>query len=128
MLNQCPLDPAPMKIQDREIGRGCPPFVIAEMSGNHNHSLDGAMAIVEAAAAAGADAIKLQTYTADTITLDVSSGPFVISDPAKPLGRPPPARTVPGSPHSLGMAQAALRSGQATRPDRLQHAVRPDGG
>jgi N-acetylneuraminate synthase len=73
-----------MRIQDREIGWGCPPFVIAEMSGNHNHSLDDAMAIVEAAAAAGADAVKLQTYTADTITLDVSSGPFVISDPQSP--------------------------------------------
>jgi N-acetylneuraminate synthase len=84
MLNQHALDPAAMKIEDREIGRGCPPFVIAEMSGNHNHSLESAMAIVEAAAAAGADAIKLQTYTADTITLDVSSGPFLISDEKSP--------------------------------------------
>lgn len=84
MLHPCPHDSPPMTIQDRAIGPGLAPFVIAEMSGNHNQSLDSAMAIVEAAAAAGADAIKLQTYTADTITLDVSSGPFVISDPQSP--------------------------------------------
>jgi pseudaminic acid synthase len=75
-------------IGDREIRQGGPPFVIAEMSGNHNRSLENAMALVEAAAEAGADAIKLQTYTADTITLDVRTGPFVISDPNSPwLGR-----------------------------------------
>lgn len=69
-----------MKILDREIGLGCPPFIIAEMSGNHNQSLARALAIVEAAAEAGAHALKLQTYTADTMTLDVSDGAFFISD------------------------------------------------
>jgi len=69
-----------MKIANRKIGSDASPFVIAEMSGNHNQSLDRALAIVEAAAKAGAHAIKLQTYTADTITLDVSEGEFFIND------------------------------------------------
>lgn len=57
------------------------PFIIAEMSGNHNQSLDRALAIVDAAALAGAHAIKMQTYTADTMTLDRQEGEFFISDP-----------------------------------------------
>jgi pseudaminic acid synthase len=69
-----------IRIQDREIGPGARPYLIAEMSGNHNQSLDRALAIVDAAAASGADAIKLQTYTAETMTLDVKSSGFVIED------------------------------------------------
>lgn len=67
-------------IGDHSIGPDHAPFIIAEMSGNHNQSLDRALAIVDAAAAAGAHALKLQTYTADTITLNVRGGEFDISD------------------------------------------------
>jgi pseudaminic acid synthase len=70
-----------IQIAGRPIGPEHPPFVIAEMSGNHNQSLERALAIVEAAAQAGAHAIKLQTYTADTMTLDVRGGSFEITDP-----------------------------------------------
>jgi len=72
---------AAFSIAHRAIGRDAPPFVIAEMSGNHNQSLDRALAIVDAAAEAGAHALKIQTYTADTMTLDSDQGAFVINDP-----------------------------------------------
>ncbi len=67
-------------IGTRYVGADTPPLVIAEMSGNHNQSLERALKIVEVAAAAGAHALKLQTYTADTMTLDVADGEFVIDD------------------------------------------------
>jgi len=63
----------------RKIGLDSPPFVIAEMSGNHNQSLERALGLVDEAAGTGAHAIKLQTYTADTITLDVDSPMFRLS-------------------------------------------------
>lgn len=69
-----------MKIADRPVGLDARPYLIAEMSGNHNQSLERAFAIVDAAARAGADAIKLQTYTAETMTLDVDGPGFVIED------------------------------------------------
>ena len=71
----------PMRIADKLIGMEHTPFVIAEMSGNHNQSLERALAIVEAAARTGADALKIQTYTPDTMTLDLDEREFHISDP-----------------------------------------------
>lgn len=69
-----------MHIGSRKIGQNAEPFVIAEMSGNHNQSLERALEIVDAAAASGAHALKLQTYTPDTMTIDVKEGHFFITD------------------------------------------------
>lgn len=69
-----------IKIGNKEIGKHVKPFIIAEMSGNHNQSLERALHLVDLAAEAGVDALKLQTYTPDTITLDVHTGEFYIQD------------------------------------------------
>ncbi|MEU1386436.1 MULTISPECIES: pseudaminic acid synthase [unclassified Nonomuraea] len=69
-----------MSIGGRAIGADRPPFVIAEMSGNHNGSLERALAIVDAAAAGGAHALKLQTYRPDTITVDADGPAFRVGD------------------------------------------------
>ena len=58
---------AVIDIAGRKMGRHCPPFIIAEMSGNHNQSLERALEIVEAAAKTGAHALKIQTYTPDVM-------------------------------------------------------------
>jgi len=70
-----------IRIAHRLISPDHPPFIIAEMSGNHNQSLERALEIVEAAAKSGAHALKLQTYTADTMTLDLNEREFRIRDP-----------------------------------------------
>ena len=67
-------------MKTKKFGINRPPFIIAEMSGNHNQSLERALEIVQATADAGVDALKLQTYTADTMTLDLAEGEFFIND------------------------------------------------
>jgi N-acetylneuraminate synthase len=69
-----------IKISNITIGQGYKPFIIAEMSGNHNQSLETALRIVDAIADSGAHAIKLQTYTADSLTIDIDQGEFKITD------------------------------------------------
>jgi N-acetylneuraminate synthase len=69
-----------VRVGPHSIGREYPPFVIAEMSGNHNGDLDRALAIVDAVADSGAQALKIQTYTADTITIDADGPAFRVED------------------------------------------------
>ena len=69
-----------INIENHIIGSGKIPFIIAEMSGNHNQSLDRALEIVEAAAKTGAHALKIQTYTPDTMTLDINKDEFLIKN------------------------------------------------
>ncbi len=75
---------ARVQFGSRWVGRDYPPFVIAEMSGNHNGSLERALALVDAAARCGAHALKLQTYTADTMTIDCDRSEFTIADEHSP--------------------------------------------
>ena len=79
--------PLPLKVGNRRVGPGEPTYVIAELSCNHLGNYDRAVAILEAAHAAGADAIKLQTYTPDTMTLDCDSDLFKIADDTPWAGR-----------------------------------------
>ncbi len=74
------MTPPPITIAGRLIGPGQPPFIVAEVSANHNGSLDRMLQLVEAASMAGASALKLQTYTADTMTLDLAEREFFIAD------------------------------------------------
>ncbi|HEY6529824.1 MAG TPA: pseudaminic acid synthase [Cellvibrionaceae bacterium] len=74
---------APIYLGSRRVGQGFKPFIIAEMSGNHNQSLERALAIVDAAAAAGVDALKIQTYTPDTMTIASNRDEFLVQDPGK---------------------------------------------
>ncbi len=73
------MDTPSITIGQRRVGRGTPAYIIAEISANHNHKLTDAVRLVEAAAEAGADAVKLQTYTPDTMTLRCGRECFRIS-------------------------------------------------
>ncbi len=75
-MTQSPL----IKISNRHIGDKYPPYIVAELSANHNGSLETALKLVEEAKSSGADAIKIQTYTPDTITLNSSADDFLIKD------------------------------------------------
>lgn len=68
-------------IAHRKIGPKHPPFIVAEISANHNQSLERALQLVDAAKSSGAHAIKLQTYTPDTMTLNIKDGNFLINNP-----------------------------------------------
>ncbi|MEA5616584.1 pseudaminic acid synthase [Cronbergia sp. UHCC 0137] len=70
-----------INIAGKKVGANYPPFVVAEMSGNHNQSLNRALEIVEAAAKAGVHGLKIQTYTAETMTLNINEGEFYIKNP-----------------------------------------------
>ena len=67
-----------MRIKNREIDKNNPPYIIAEMSANHNGNIDNAYKIIDMAKQCGADAVKMQTYTPDTITMDLKSKEFKI--------------------------------------------------
>ena len=69
-----------LEINNRRIGSGYPAYIVAEMSANHNQSFDDAAKIIEAATQSGADAIKIQTYTPDTITIDCDNDYFRIDN------------------------------------------------
>ena len=69
-----------MKIKDRSISGNKPPFIIAEISANHNNKIERALNLIDEAKNAGADAVKLQTYTAETMTLNSKKKDFLISD------------------------------------------------
>ena len=79
-----PLSVQPVKLGPLACGPGHPPLIVAELSGNHNGSLERALKIVDLAAASGAHAVKLQTYTAETMTLPLREREFFVSDPKNP--------------------------------------------
>jgi pseudaminic acid synthase len=76
-----------IQVEGKSIGDDCPAYFVAELSANHGQSLEKALKTVEAAARAGADAIKLQTYTPDTLTLESSEPPFIVRSDNEWAGR-----------------------------------------
>ena len=98
-----------------KIGKNHKPFIIAEMSANHNQSLKRALKIVRAAYKCGADAIKLQTYTPDTLTLDIKKREFLIKDKKSLWKGKSLYELYKKSLYAMGMAQANNEIGKKTR-------------
>ncbi len=73
------ISPKYIEIDGRKIGKGYNPYIVAEMSGNHNRNIKNALALIQAAKECGADAIKLQTYTPDTITINHDNPEFIVN-------------------------------------------------
>ena len=94
------------RLRDRRVGPGSPVYVIAELSANHNQDFDQAVRILRAAKDAGADAVKLQTYTADTITLRSDKECFRIAG-RHAVGWSHSSRPLPGGVYALGVAAEA---------------------
>ena len=112
-------------IGDRRVGAGFPCYVMAELSGNHNGDLDRAIETIRAAADAGADAVKIQTYTPDTMTLDLGTDEFVVPGDG-PWGGADALRPVSRSPHAMGLARSPVRYGAEGRNPDLLDPVRRD--
>ena len=117
---------APFAINGRRIGPGHPVYVIAEISSNHGQRFESAVELVHGAHAAGADAVKLQTYTPDTITIDANSPAFVSGEGSLWEGTTSP-RPVPDGIHAVGLAAQAESDRRRARDGPLLGAVRPDG-
>jgi len=112
-------------IGGRLVGPAHKPFIIAEMSGNHNQSLDRALALLDAAAAAGVDALKLQTYTADTISMDTG---FAIAEGGQSLWEGRNLYRLYQAAHALGVARRVVCPRPPARAAGVQLPVRRDGG
>lgn len=105
---------ADIHIGSRKVGPGHKPFIIAEVSCNHNGDLARALDIVDMVADAGADAVKLQTYTADTITIDCDRPEFVMSEIIRSgAERRSTTSTSRLTPHGSGMKPSSRRRAAA---------------
>ncbi len=118
---------ADIRIGAHEVGPGHPPFVIAEMSGNHNGDLDRALAIVDAVAETGAHAVKLQTYRPDTHHHRRRHPGVPDRCRARAVGRREPVQALRTGSHAVGLARPALRARPELGPGGLLQPVRPHG-